>query len=268
MKKLKPITSSQRHTLLISKKNLYKNKPLKQLTKGFNFKNGRNNQGRITIGHKGGGHKKLYRIISFKRENIEGLVERIEYDPNRSANIALIKNKEKYFYILSPEGLKINTFIESNENASLKNGNALPLYNIPIGSVIHNISLLPGKKGQFIRSAGTYARLIQKISNEYAKIKLSSGEQRLVPLTCFATLGTVSNLDHKNIKKGKAGRSRWLNNRPVVRGVAKNPVDHPHGGGEGKTSGGRPSVTPKGLITKGKPTRKKNKISNIFKILK
>jgi len=161
---------------------------------------------------------------------------------------------------LAPEGLKINQYIKSLPNAELSVGNALPLQNIPIGSLIHNISLYPQSRGKLIRSAGTSAQLIQKINNKYARIRLNSGELKLILLTCYATLGSVSNINHKKIKLGKAGRSRWLNRRPNVRGVAKNPVDHPHGGGEGKTSGGRPSVTPQGKITKGKPTRKKKKL--------
>ena len=259
-KKIKPITPSQRQTILLKKNNLTKTFKIKNLIKGFKRSNGRNNQGRITVRHRGGGHKRLYRKISFNRSlNINGVVEKILYDPNRSANIALIKNDLKSFFILAPEGLKINQYIESNSTAKLHIGNALPLRNIPIGSLIHNISLRPNSKGQLIRSAGTFAQLIQKINNKYAKIRLSSGQLQLILLNCYATLGIVSNINHKKIKLGKAGRSRWLNKRPKVRGVAKNPVDHPHGGGEGKTSGGRPSVTPQGRITKGKPTRNKKK---------
>lgn len=262
--KLKPITPSQRHTILL-KNNLKKNYKIKNLIKGFQRSFGRNNQGKITVKHRGGGHKRKYRIISFKREKIKGFIKQIEYDPNRSANILLIKDNDKYNYILAPNNIKKNTFINSNENADIKNGNALPLKNIPIGSIIHNISIRPGQKGKLIRSAGTFGQLIQKYQNKYAKIRLNSGQNKIVSLNCYATLGIVSNIEHKNIKIGKAGRSRWLNKRPHVRGVAKNPVDHPHGGGEGKTSGGRPSVTPKGLITKGKPTKKnvKLKIKNV-----
>jgi len=260
-KKINPITPSQRHTILLKKGSLSKEFKIKKLIKGFKRSNGRNNQGRITVRHRGGGHKRLYRQISFNRSinNIEGYVNKILYDPNRSANIAYIKNDLESFFILAPEGLKLNQYIKSSSLAELKTGNALPLKDIPIGSLIHNISLNINAKGKLIRSAGTSAQLIQKIDNKYAKIRLSSGELKLVLLNCFATLGTVSNINFKKIKLGKAGRSRWLNRRPVVRGVAKNPVDHPHGGGEGKTSGGRPSVTPQGRITKGQPTRKKNK---------
>jgi large subunit ribosomal protein L2 len=259
-KKINPITPSQRQTILLKKNNLSKTFKIKELIKGFKRANGRNNQGRITVRHRGGGHKRLYRIISFKRsKNIEGYVSKITYDPNRSANIAFIKNDLENNFILAPEGIKLNQYIQSSPDSELKIGNSLPLKNIPIGSLIHNISLYPNGGGKLIRSAGTSAQLIQKINNKYAKIRLSSGELKLILLSCTATLGVVSNINHKKIKIGKAGRSRWLNRRPVVRGVAKNPVDHPHGGGEGKTSGGRPSVTPQGRITKGKPTRKKNK---------
>nr|YP_010394405.1 ribosomal protein L2 [Phytophthora lateralis]DAZ88413.1 TPA_asm: ribosomal protein L2 [Phytophthora lateralis]DAZ88846.1 TPA_asm: ribosomal protein L2 [Phytophthora lateralis] len=259
-KKINPITPSQRQTFLLKKNNLTRIFKIKAFTKGFQRANGKNNQGKITVRHRGGGHKRLYRLINFNRsKNIEGYVIKILYDPNRSANIAYIKNDFQSFLILAPEGLKINQYIKSSLNAELKVGNALPLQNIPIGSLIHNISLYPQSRGKLIRSAGTSAQLIQKINNKYARIRLNSGELKLILLTCYATLGVVSNINHKKIKLGKAGRSRWLNRRPHVRGVAKNPVDHPHGGGEGKTSGGRPSVTPKGKITKGKPTRNKKK---------
>jgi len=259
-KKIKSNTPSQRQTVLF-KTNLTKISPVKHLTKGFQRSNGRNNQGKITVRHRGGGHKRSYRFIEFNRQNVDGNVKAISYDPNRSANIAHIYNseKKKNYYILAPEGLKIDQYVSSNENSELQLGNALPLKNIPIGSTIHNISLQPSSGGKLIRSAGTSAQLLQKINNKYAKIRLSSGEQRLILLNCYATLGIVSNIHHKKIKLGKAGRSRWLNRRPHVRGVAMNPVDHPHGGGEGKTSGGRPSVSPKGRITKGKPTRSKKK---------
>ena len=241
-KKINPITPSQRQTLLLKKGTLTRVFKIKSLTKGFQRANGRNNSGRITVKHRGGGHKRLYRMVNFDRfnNNIEGFTKKILYDPNRSANIAYIEKDFKRYLILAPDGLKINQYIKSSPNADLKTGNALPLKNIPIGSLIHNISLHPQSKGKLIRSAGTSAQLIQKIDNKYAKIRLNSGELKLVLLTCYATLGVVSNINHKIIKLGKAGRSRWLNKRPSVRGVAKNPVDHPHGGGEGKTSGGSP----------------------------
>lgn len=259
-KKIKPLTPSQRQTVLLNNKNLIKNIKIKNLIKGFQRANGKNNQGKITVRHRGGGHKRLYRKIDFNRSlGLEGTVSKILYDPNRSANIAYVQNTTQNFFILAPDGLKINQYITSSNTSELKIGNALPLLNIPIGSLIHNISLYPKAKGKLIRSAGTSAQLIQKINNKYAKIRLRSGELKILLLTCYATLGIVSNIYHQRIKLGKAGRSRWLNRRPKVRGVAKNPVDHPHGGGEGKTSGGRPSVSPQGKITKGKPTRNKKK---------
>lgn len=259
-KKIKPITPSQRQTILLKKNYLSKKFKIKKLIKGFKRCNGRNNSGKITVQHKGGGHKRLYRLINFNRsKNIEGYVDKILYDPNRSANIALIKNNFKNNFIIAPDGLILGQYIKSSIDADLITGNALPLDKITIGSLIHNISIFPKTEGKLIRSAGTYAQLIQKINNKYAKIRLSSGELKLILLSCYATLGIVSNINYKIIKKGKAGRSRWLNIRPTVRGVAKNPIDHPHGGGEGKTSGGRPSVTPKGKLTKGLPTRKKKK---------
>ncbi len=261
LKKLNPVTPSQRQTVLLRKKTLSKKFRIKKLMKGFQRSNGRNNQGKITVRYKGGGHKRLYRNITFNRteEIVQGSVCKIVYDPNRSANIAHIQNNIHNYFILHPEGLSLHDYIESSNYAPLKIGNALPLKQIPIGSFIHNISLYPNGKGQLIRSAGTSAQLIQKIQNKFAKIRLSSGEIKIMLLSCYATLGMVANNNHKKIILGKAGRSRWLNKRPKVRGVAKNPVDHPHGGGEGKTSGGRPSVTPNGIITKGKPTRRKKK---------
>ena len=262
LKKIKPITPSLRQTILL-KNNFTKKKPfIKSLIKGFQRSKGRNNQGKITISHRGGGHKRLYRKISFNQDNLQGVVESIEYDPNRSSFISLIKTEKGFKYILTPEGLKKGDLIQSGKEAPIEKGNTLSLKNIPLGSNIYNIGLKPKSGGQLIRSAGTFGQLVQK-GEKYAKIRLKSGNQRLIPLKCLATIGSVSNINHKNKKLGKAGRSRWLNRRPHVRGVAMNPVDHPHGGGEGKTSGGRPSVTPKGIITKGKPTRKKNKNKNL-----
>nr|YP_008475396.1 ribosomal protein L2 [Thraustotheca clavata]AGS55512.1 ribosomal protein L2 [Thraustotheca clavata] len=262
---IKPTTSSQRQTVLF-KNDFLSKLPIKKEIKGFQRSNGRNNQGKITVRHRGGGHKRLYRNIQFNRINTQGIVQAICYDPNRSANIANILDveKNKNYYILAPDGLKIQDKIKSGANATLKIGNALPLNNIPIGSTIHNISLDPFSKGKLIRSAGTSAQLLQKQTNNYAKIRLNSGELRLILLSCYATLGVVSNINHKKKKLGKAGRARWLNRRPHVRGVAMNPVDHPHGGGEGKTSGGRPSVSPQGKITKGKPTRSKKKTNKFI----
>lgn len=276
-KKINPITPSQRQTVLFKNTDIiehnnilkYKKYSVKnKLIKGFQRANGRNNQGKITVRHRGGGHKRSYRLISFKRilPYSKLKVHFIEYDPNRSSNIARIYNLDtlEKFFILAPEGLKIGDIIQNGPEASLNIGSSLPLLNIPIGSIIHNISLKPFEKSKLIRSAGTSAQLVQKLSNNYAKIRLNSGELRLIPLNCTATLGRVSNINHKKIKLGKAGRNRWLNKRPHVRGVAMNPVDHPHGGGEGKTSGGRPSVSPQGHITKGKPTRSNKKLNQFI----
>jgi large subunit ribosomal protein L2 len=258
-KVLKPTTPSQRHRKIVKRETLSKKKYFPQLIKGFARSNGKNNQGKITVRHRGGGHKRLYREISFKRESVEGKVVSIEYDPNRSCYIAAIQNNIFSKYILAPEGLKLGDHVTSGPESKISVGNALPLNNIPIGSYIHNISLHPGGKGKLIRSAGTSGQLLQKTLQNKGKIRLASGQQYIVPLNVYASLGSLSNSDNKNKKLGKAGCSRWLNYRPKVRGVAKNPVDHPHGGGEGKTSGGRPSVSFKGRITKGKPTRKKKK---------
>ncbi len=266
LKQYKPNTSAQRGTILVSKSSLWHGRPEKTLTKSVNRAFGKNNLGRITSWHKGGGHKNLYRILDFKRNktDIESEVQRIEYDPNRTAFIALIKYKDGVLsYILAPNDLKIGDKILSSDNAEILPGNSLKLSNIPVGSNIHNIELKPGKGGQLIRSAGTYASIIGK-GNGYAQIKLSSGEVRLVLLECRATIGVISNLNQKNIKLGKAGRNRWLGVRPTVRGVAMNPVDHPHGGGEGKTSGGRHPVTPWGKSTKGKKTRKRKDTSKFI----
>jgi large subunit ribosomal protein L2 len=262
-KALKPKTPSQRHRVLIKRQTLSKIKHFPKLIKGFSRSFGKNNQGKITVRHRGGGHKRLYRNISFVRENVEGEVVSIEYDPNRSCNIAALKGKTRETYILAPEGLTVGSYVSSGPNAKISAGNALPLNNIPVGSYIHNISLQPNSKGKLIRSAGTSGQLLQKTLNNRGKVRLASGQQYSVPLNVYATLGSLSNFENKNKKLGKAGCSRWLNKRPSVRGVAKNPVDHPHGGGEGKTSGGRPSVSFTGRITKGKPTRKKNKKSNV-----
>jgi len=262
LKKIKPTTSSQRQLKLLNRSELSKTAPLKSETQGCKVSGGKNNLGRITSFHKGGGHKQVYRNIDFYRTDLNGIVTSVEYDPNRTAHIASIftKKTKKYSYIIAPKGLKTGDMIKSGENAEIKIGHALQLDKIPLGSFIHNISLIPGKKSQLARAAGNYAQLIQK-NQKYAKLKLRSGEQRFVSLNCIATLGAVSNENHNLISLGKAGRSRWLNKRPTVRGVAMNPVDHPHGGGEGKTSGGRPSVTPWGKPTKGQPTsRSKNKL--------
>jgi len=268
LKKFNPITPSLRELVQVDRADLWKGKPLKTLTKGISKTGGRNNHGRITSWHKGGGHKRLYRIIDFKRDkfDISAVVERIEYDPNRTTFIALIKYEDgENSYILAPQKLNVGDKIISSEAADIKVGNSLSLKNIPIGTTIHNVEMKPGKGGQIARSAGNSVSLVGKDAG-YAQIKLPSGELRRVPLECRATIGVLSNPDEKNINYGKAGRRRWLGWRPVVRGVAMNPIDHPHGGGEGKTSGGRHPVTPWGKPTKGKKTRKnKRTTKNIIK---
>lgn len=258
LKKFNPVTPSSRELIQVCRKELWKGKPYKKLTVGLRKTGGRNNLGAITSWHRGGGHKRLYRIIDFKRNNLDvkAVVERIEYDPNRTAFIALIKYDDlTYSYILAPQKLKVGDEVISSDSADIKIGNTLSLKHIPVGTTIHNVEMKPGKGGQIARSAGSYVQLVGKDSG-YAQIKLRSGELRLVPLSCKATIGVVSNSDHQNVNYGKAGRKRWLGRKPVVRGVVMNPVDHPHGGGEGKTSGGRHPVTPWGKPTKGKKTRK------------
>ena len=261
IKKYKPTTPSQRHLNLIDRSELSKKKPVKSLTVGLTKSGGRNKFGRITAFRTNGGHKQKYRIIDFKRKNLNGTVQEIEYDPNRSAFIARIKGDDNQLsYILAPHKLKPGQRVESGKNVPIKIGNALPLINIPIGTLIHNIELKPENGGQLIRSAGSHAQLIQKIQDRnLTRIKLISGEHRLIPSDSMATIGIVSNLDNSNQKIGKAGRSRWLGIKPTVRGSAMNPIDHPHGGGEGKTGPGRHPTTPWGKLTKGPKTRNKNK---------
>jgi len=259
--KLKPNTPGQRGTVLVSKKHLSKEDPYKPLTRPISKTGGRNNQGRITSRRIGGRVKRKYRIIDFKRKNLNGTVQEIEYDPNRSAFIARIKGDDNQLsYILAPHKLKPGQRVESGKNVPIKIGNAMPLINIPVGTLIHNIELKPGNGGQLIRSAGSHAQLIQKLKDRnLTRIKLISGEHRLIPSDSMATIGIVSNLDNSNQKIGKAGRSRWLGIKPTVRGSAMNPIDHPHGGGEGKTGPGRHPTTPWGKLTKGPKTRNKNK---------
>ena len=260
-----PTTSSQRHVLLVDRTGLSKIKPIRSKTHGLSKKGGRNHKGRITSFHRGGGHKRRYRLIDFKRQFCQGEVIGIEHDPNRSAWIARVRieNSHEEFYIIAPNGVFIGNKVVSDSFTDVKPGNSMILANMPIGTSIHNIELNPGKGGQFIRSAGCSGSLIQK-TDRYARIRLPSGSQRLVPLECSATIGSISNQDHNLQILGKAGRSRWLSRRPKVRGVAMNPVDHPHGGGEGKTSGGRPSVTPWGRPTKGQSTRSKKKRNKLI----
>jgi|TARA_B110000003_G_C16543553_1_gene493772 large subunit ribosomal protein L2 len=267
LRQVKPTTSSQRQLIQVKYDGLSKIKPEPSLVKGLHKSGGRNHQGRLTAFRHGGGHKRSYRLVDFKRSSFSvAVVVSIEYDPNRSAFIAKVKDTTGLFhYILAPSDLKIGDKVESGPNAPISIGNALPLKNIPVGTVIHNIELKPGHGGQYARSAGTFGVLIQKVQDgKYAQIRLKSKEQRLVPINCMATIGAVSNPDHGSISLSKAGRSRWLRRRPTVRGVAMNPVDHPHGGGEGKTSGGRPSVSPWGKLTKGPKTRSPKKKSDLI----
>jgi len=256
LKKFRPNTPGTRGLTLVDKKGLWTGKPVKSLTAGLSKKGGRNNTGRITMRRKGGGHKAKYRIVDFKRNNTESAtVDRIEYDPNRSSYIALITYTDgTKSYILAPKDLKAGDQVISGEKKEIRIGNCMPMSDIPVGIDIHNIELKIGSGAQLARSAGTSTQIVGK-SDGYVAIKLPSGEQRKVREECRATIGVLSNIDKKNQKLGKAGRKRWLGVRPSVRGVAMNPIDHPHGGGEGKTSGGRDPVTPWGKPTKGKKTR-------------
>ena len=255
--KLKPTSPGRRFTVKVSKAGLHKGKPFSNLLAPKSKTGGRNNHGRITTRHQGGGHKQLYRLIDFKRnkEGIPGRVERLEYDPNRTAHIALVLYADgERRYILAPNELKVGMEVTAGAASLIKPGNALPLRNIPVGTVLHAIELKPGKGAQLARSAGAYVQLIAR-EGDYATIRLRSGELRKVPVACKATIGVVSNSDHNLRCLGKAGATRWRGVRPTVRGVAMNPVDHPHGGGEGKTSGGRHPVSPWGQPTKGYKTR-------------
>jgi large subunit ribosomal protein L2 len=257
LKTYNPITPGQRQLVIVDRTGLYKGKPVKGLTEGLTKKGGRNNAGRVTTRFRGGGHKRTYRIVDFKRRkhDVAATVERIEYDPNRTAFIALLKYADgELSYILAPQRISVGDTVVASANADVKPGNAMPLSAMPVGTIVHNVELKPGKGGQMARSAGAYAQLVGR-DRGMAILRLNSGEQRLVQGSCFATVGAVSNPDHANINLGKAGRSRWLGRRPHNRGVTMNPVDHPHGGGEGRTSGGRHPVTPWGKPTKGKRTR-------------
>ncbi|CAN7302458.1 50S ribosomal protein L2 [Rhizobium johnstonii] len=258
LKTFNPITPSQRQLVIVDRSALYKGKPVKALTEGLTKSGGRNNLGRITARFIGGGHKRTYRLIDFKRRkfDVEGTVERIEYDPNRTAFIALVNYADgEKAYILAPQRLAAGDKVIASEKAvDVKPGNTMPLQYIPVGSIIHNVEMKPGKGGQIARSAGGYAQLVGR-DQGMAILRLNSGEQRLVHGSCLASIGAVSNPDHANINDGKAGRTVWRGKRPHNRGVVMNPVDHPHGGGEGRTSGGRHPVTPWGKPTKGKRTR-------------
>ena len=253
--------------VLVDRSDLYKGKPVKALTEGLRKSGGRNNTGRITMRRIGGGHKRRYRFVDFKRNtkfDVPATVERIEYDPNRTAFIALIRYEDgELSYIIAPQRLQVGDTVISGNRVDVKPGNAMPMANIPVGTIIHNVEMKPGKGAQIARSAGTYVQLVGK-DQGYALLRLGSGEVRLIRGECMATIGAVSNPDQQNVKLGKAGRNRWLGKRPSVRGVAMNPVDHPHGGGEGRTSGGRHPVTPWGKPTKGKRTRSNKKTDSLI----
>jgi len=266
IKTYKPVTPGMRAWQSLDYSELTRGtKPEKSLTEGRKERAGRDSNGRISVRHKGGGHKRLYRIIDFKRDKIgiPGKVATIEYDPNRSANIALVKYTDgEKRYIIAPKGLVVNARVISGPNVPIETGNALPLENIPLGFTVHNVELTLGKGGQIVRSAGGGALVAAK-EGDYVTLKLPSGEMRMIFKKCYATIGTVGNEDHMNVQIGKAGRKRWMGVRPTVRGMAMNPVDHPHGGGEGKSKGIHP-VTPWGQPTKGYKTRNKHKPSSRF----
>ena len=266
LKHYNPTTPSQRQLVTVDRSELWKGKPVKKLTRGLTKSGGRNNKGRITMWHRGGGHKRTYRIVDFKRRklDVEGIVQRLEYDPNRTAFIALIEYDDgEQAYIIAPQRLGVGDKILAAQGADIKPGNAMPISSIPVGTIIHNVELKPGKGGQLARSAGAYVQLVGRESG-YALLRLTSGEVRRVRAECMASIGAVSNPDQKNTNLGKAGRKRWLGRRPVVRGVVMNPIDHPHGGGEGRTSGGRHPVTPWGVPTKGKRTRNNKKTDRLI----
>jgi len=266
LKTYNPVTPSTRQLVRVDRSELYKGKPVKQLTEGLSKSGGRNNRGRITAYHRGGGHKRRYRIIDFKRRrwDASATVERLEYDPNRSAFIALISYEDgEQSYIIAPQRMAVGAQIQAGLKADIRPGNALPIGNIPIGTIVHNVEINPGQGGKIARSAGTFVQIVGRDSG-YVQLRLNSGEQRRVRQECMATIGAVSNPDHSNQNLGKAGRSRWMGRRPHVRGVAMNPIDHPHGGGEGKTSGGRHPVSPWGQPTKGKRTRRNKKTDRLI----
>ncbi|MCR4379002.1 MAG: 50S ribosomal protein L2 [Rhodospirillales bacterium] len=266
LKQYKPVTPGRRSLVLVDRSGLHKGKPEKSLTEGLRKNGGRNNTGRITARRIGGGHKRRYREIDFKRNKFDQIatVERLEYDPNRTAFIALVSYADgEKAYIIAPQRLAVGDTVVAGEKADIKPGNAMPLANIPVGTIVHNVEMKPGKGGQMARSAGAYVQLVGK-DQGYAQLRLMSGELRIVRSECMATIGAVSNPDQQNINLGKAGRKRWLGKRPSVRGVAMNPIDHPHGGGEGRTSGGRHPVTPWGKPTKGKKTRSNKKTDRMI----
>ena len=266
LKQFNPVTASLRGTVLIDRSELWKGKPVKTLTEGKNKSGGRNNHGRTTSFFRGGGHKQSYRFVDFKRRkhDISATVERLEYDPNRSAFIALVKYDDgELSYILAPQRLKAGDKVIAGSRVDIKPGNAMPLAAMPVGTIVHNVELKIGGGGKMARAAGTYAQLVGKDSG-YAQVKLQSGELRMVRAECMASVGAVSNPDRQHEKLGKAGRSRWLGRRPHTRGVVMHPVDHPHGGGEGRTSGGRHPVTPWGKPTKGYKTRTNKRTAGLI----
>jgi large subunit ribosomal protein L2 len=265
LKTFKPITPGLRQLVIVDRTGLYKGKPVKHLTEGKSSSGGRNNMGRITVRFRGGGHKQTYRVIDFKRRKVDvpAKVERIEYDPNRTSFIALIRYADdELAYIIAPQRLAVGDEVISGQQVDVKPGNAMPMANMPVGTIVHNAEMKVGKGAAMVRAAGTYAQIVGR-DQGYVILRLNSGEQRLLHGQCFATVGAVSNPDHMNASIGKAGRNRWLGLRPHNRGVSMNPVDHPHGGGEGRTSGGRHPVTPWGKPTKGKKTRS-NKSTDKF----
>ena len=266
LKSFKPTTPSQRQLVVVDRSDLWKGKPVKQLTEGLTKTGGRNNYGRITAFQRGGGHKRRYRLVDFKRRKFDmpATIERLEYDPNRTAFIALIKYEDgELAYILAPQRVKAGDVVVSGLRTDIKPGNAAQLRNIPVGTVVHNVELKPGRGGQIARSAGSYCQIVGR-DGANVVLRMVSGELRQVRGECMATMGAVSNPDQQNINKGKAGRNRWLGRRPSVRGVAMNPIDHPHGGGEGRSSGGRHPVTPWGKPTKGRRTRNNKKTDGMI----
>jgi len=265
LKTFNPTTPGRRQLVLVDRSELHKGKPEKSLTEGKQRTGGRNNHGRITTRHVGGGHKQRYRAIDFKRRKfgVAGTVARLEYDPNRTAFIALIEYSDgEKAYILAPQRLAVGDQVVAGEKVDVKPGNAMPLGSIPVGTIVHNVELKIGKGGQLARAAGSYVQLVGRDAG-YALLRLASGEVRMVRQECMASIGAVSNPDHANESLGKAGRTRWMGIRPTVRGTAMNPIDHPHGGGEGRTKGGRHPVTPWGIPTKGYKTRN-NKRTDVF----
>ena len=257
LKTYNPVTPGSRGLVQVDRSALWKGKPVKKLTEGLTKSGGRNNYGRITARRIGGGHKRTYRLVDFKRRKwgVPATVERLEYDPNRTAFIALVRYEDgEQAYILAPQRLGVGDQVIAGERVDVKPGNAMPLKSVPVGTIVHNVELKPLKGGQLARAAGAYVQLVGR-DQGYALLRLASGEVRMVRQECMATIGAVSNPDQVNVKLGKAGRKRWLGKRPSVRGVSMNPIDHPHGGGEGRTSGGRHPVTPWGKPTKGRRTR-------------